>query len=141
MVWNISQIVITFISAVSFYRKNFTKQSSIYPFVIRILLLLIGLFFAGLWIIARLQHGSLTFGSFSNGPLITTGVYSFCRHPIYVFGTAGLIMYLLLLEEPWYFSVLIIILPVQLIRAMREDVQLKKQFGLTYSSYKRHVRY
>lgn len=89
-----------------------------------------------LWFIARVQLGNaLAFFPKTSGPLVTRGLYSRLRNPIYIFGTGAMIGYICLLGNYWYFLLLIVVLPVQVIRSVAEHSVLKKKFGDDYVEY------
>jgi protein-S-isoprenylcysteine O-methyltransferase Ste14 len=92
---------------------------------------------AALWFIARRQLG----GAFSVRPearqLVKSGFYARLRHPIYVFGTAAFLLVLLALQGWQALIIWIILIPVQVIRARREDALLAKTFGAQYEAYRR----
>jgi len=102
--------------------------------LIGLLLGLIGL--AGV-ILSRYTLGQ----SFSVAPkataLVTSGIYSRIRNPIYISGEiflAGLVLIL------WRLDLLIILLaiaPVQIIRARREAAVLEAKFGDAYREYRK----
>lgn len=101
-----------------------------------LLLALAGL--AGLTI-ARLNLGN----SFSVAPearqLVTHGVYSKIRHPVYVFGVlliAGMALYIPLL---YILLILVFIIPMQVIRAAEENRVLEDAFGEEYREYRRRT--
>lgn len=86
--------------------------------------------------IARFQLGN----AFSVTPqarmLVTRGIYSRVRHPVYVFGAvtiAGLILYL---RRPIFLPVLLILVPMQVMRARQEERVLEERFGDEYRRYK-----
>lgn len=91
---------------------------------------------AGLWVIARLQLGD----SFSVGPearrLVTRGLYSKVRHPIYVFGTMAFMFVVLALLGWRAVVVWALVLTIQIVRAGREERILAAKFGEEYSAYR-----
>jgi protein-S-isoprenylcysteine O-methyltransferase Ste14 len=91
---------------------------------------------AVLWLVARLQLGA----SFSVRPearrLVDTGLYSRLRHPIYVFGTAAFLLVLLALQGWPALVIWAILIPVQIIRARREERVLAEAFGDDYEAYR-----
>jgi protein-S-isoprenylcysteine O-methyltransferase Ste14 len=86
--------------------------------------------------ISRIQLGN----SFSVSPqakqLVTHGIYSRIRNPIYVFGTfvfAGLFLFL---ERPLLLVLLVPVLILQINRARAEARVLEEHFGEQYRQYK-----
>ena len=96
----------------------------------------IGLPSLALLIVARVQLG----GSFSvrakAQALVTHGLYSRIRNPIYVFGgliIAGMFLFLGLPKGLW---VLAAVIPVQIHRVRSEEKVLAAKFGDEYRAYK-----
>jgi protein-S-isoprenylcysteine O-methyltransferase Ste14 len=92
-----------------------------------------------LWFVARKQLGD----AFSVGPeashLVTRGLYSRIRHPIYLFGTSAFLFIVLALQGwPAVFIWAIVIL-IQLIRVRREERLLEATFGEEYAAYRRQT--
>lgn len=87
--------------------------------------------------VARYQLGR----SFSIRPeahqLVTTGIYSKIRNPIYVFGVVMLAGLTLVLQRPAFWIVLVIVVVGQTIRARREARVLEAAFGDAYREYRR----
>jgi protein-S-isoprenylcysteine O-methyltransferase Ste14 len=88
-------------------------------------------------VIARYQLGK----SFSIRPeahaLVTSGVYSKIRNPIYVFGTVMLIGLFLVLQRPELWILLAVVVVVQTVRARKEAQVLEGAFGEEYREYRR----
>ena len=96
----------------------------------------IGLPSLALLVLARLELGS----SFSVRPkaqtLVTHGLYSRIRNPIYVFGGlvfAGVFLYI---DQPRALWLFVILIPLQIYRARQEEKVLQARFGDEYQQYK-----
>ena len=89
------------------------------------------------WFVARRQLGV----AFSVRPeaheLVTTGLYARFRHPIYVFGTLAFLFVLLALQGWSALVIWAILIPVQILRARREEGVLDQAFGAEYAAYRR----
>lgn len=89
-----------------------------------------------LWIKARLDLGT----SFSIRPrtneLVTRGLYTKIRNPMYVFGAVAIFGLLLALNNPYLYPFFVVLLVVQFFRARKEEKALVKHFGDTYLKYK-----
>jgi protein-S-isoprenylcysteine O-methyltransferase Ste14 len=103
---------------------------------IGLLLALIGL--AGV-ILSRYTLGR----SFSIVPkataLVTSGIYSRLRNPIYVSGEIFLTGMMLILGRPELLVVLLGLIPVQVMRARREAAVLEERFGDAYREYRKRT--
>ena len=69
--------------------------------------------------------------------LVTTGIYSKIRNPIYVFGLVMLIGLMLVLQKPALWIVPVVVAIGQTIRARKEARVLEDAFGEEYREYRR----
>ena len=72
--------------------------------------------------------------------LITTGVYQFLRHPLYL---AGLLIFIgtqIYLQNRWSWILLILMAPTILIRIALEERELIKKFGRNYQEYQQKTK-
>ena len=89
-----------------------------------------------LLIVARLQLGASFSVRAKATKLVTTGLYSRIRNPIYVFGELLLIGVSMLVER-WEILLLVAALvPMQVVRARKEAQVLAEAFGEEYARYK-----
>jgi protein-S-isoprenylcysteine O-methyltransferase Ste14 len=90
-----------------------------------------------LFVLARWQLGSSFSIKAKAGRLVTTGLYSRIRNPIYLFGglfTVGLSLFV----SVWGpLVVALVIVPLQVVRSRREEQVLAGAFGEEYERYKR----
>lgn len=98
-----------------------------------ICLIVIGFVF---WTVARFQLGSSFSVSAQARKLVTHGLYSKIRNPIYVFSLFVIAGVFLILARPLAFLVFLIVIPVQLRRARKEASVLEAAFGEEYRSYR-----
>ena len=81
--------------------------------------------------------------SFSIAPkataLVTSGIYSRIRNPIYISGMIFLIGVALIVERPKLLAVLLVLIPMQIIRARREAAALEAKFGDAYREYRKRT--
>lgn len=89
-----------------------------------------------LWYVARRQLGD----AFSPRPearhLVTRGLYSKLRHPIYVFGSLAYIGALLALLGWSGLIICLVLVLIQVGRARREERVLAEAFGPEYAAYR-----
>jgi len=88
---------------------------------------------------ARYQLGK----SFSLTPqarqLVTRGVYSKIRNPIYVFGAIAIAGLVLVLHRPILWLLLLALVVMQTLRVRREAQVLEAAFGDAYREYRRNT--
>jgi protein-S-isoprenylcysteine O-methyltransferase Ste14 len=89
-----------------------------------------------LWTIARFQLGNSLTVSAQAKQLITRGLYSKIRNPIYVFGSCVLAGLILLLGRPMWLLIFFVLIPLQIWRARKESQVLKAKFGEEYRRYR-----
>jgi protein-S-isoprenylcysteine O-methyltransferase Ste14 len=89
-----------------------------------------------LWTIARFQLGSSFTATAQAKQLVTRGLYSRIRNPIYVFGSCVIAGVILLLERPIWLLVFMLIIPMQIWRAQTESQVLEAKFGEEYRKYR-----
>jgi protein-S-isoprenylcysteine O-methyltransferase Ste14 len=91
---------------------------------------------AVLWFVARRQLGD----AFSVTPqarhLVTQGLYSKIRHPIYVFGTLAFLFVVLALQGWPALIIWVVVILIQVGRLRREERVLAEKFGADYMTYR-----
>lgn len=92
-----------------------------------------------LLVLARFQLGRAFSVKAKATTLVTTGLYSRIRNPIYVFGGLMIAGVILLLEKPWFLLAFLFLIPLQVIRSRKEAQVLEAQFGAAYQDYKRQT--
>jgi len=68
--------------------------------------------------------------------LVTTGIYSRIRNPIYVSAEVFLLGIVIMLRNYWLLAVLVLIIPMQVWRARNEARVLEEKFGEEYRKYR-----
>jgi protein-S-isoprenylcysteine O-methyltransferase Ste14 len=71
--------------------------------------------------------------------LVTTGLYKRIRNPIYFASPFLLIGLALAVERWWPLLLLIVVVPLQMVRARREEAVLRAAFGSDYDDYRRRT--
>jgi protein-S-isoprenylcysteine O-methyltransferase Ste14 len=102
----------------------------------RIAGVVIGLPSVVLLVLARIELG----GSFSVRPkaqtLVTHGLYSRIRNPIYLFGGLAIAGAFLYINQPLCLWIFVVLIPLQIYRAGQESKVLEARFGDEYRQYK-----
>jgi protein-S-isoprenylcysteine O-methyltransferase Ste14 len=68
--------------------------------------------------------------------LVTGGIYSRIRNPIYVSGIFFVIGLAVMVGRPYALAILLVIIPMQIVRARREANVLEARFGDEYREYR-----
>jgi protein-S-isoprenylcysteine O-methyltransferase Ste14 len=88
------------------------------------------------WITARVQLGNAFSVAAKAKYLVTTGLYSKIRNPVYFFGHIAIVATAVAWGK-WIWIVLpVLAIPMQMIRAYREQQVLEAAFGDEYRRYK-----
>ena len=95
--------------------------------------LLVGFVF---WTAARFQLGASLTVSAQAKKLVTRGLYSKIRNPIYVFGSCVIAGIILIVGRPLWLLLFVLIIPLQIWRAKKESSVLESAFGDEYRSYR-----
>lgn len=90
----------------------------------------------GLWILARVQLGGSFTVTAQARTLVTTGLYSKFRNPVYLFSTLAYVGLVIAWGQPPAFGFLLFMIPMQVLRARREAAVLEQAFGDEYRAYK-----
>lgn len=69
--------------------------------------------------------------------LVTSGVYSRIRNPIYVFGGLMIAGAIIFIARPWFLLIFVLLIPLQIRRARHEAQVLEEKFGDAYRAYRR----
>jgi protein-S-isoprenylcysteine O-methyltransferase Ste14 len=89
--------------------------------------------------VARFQLGKSFAVKAEAHELVTRGLYSKIRNPVYVFGVVMLIGLILVVQKPVLWIVLVVIVIGQVIRARREARVLETAFGDAYREYRQNT--
>jgi protein-S-isoprenylcysteine O-methyltransferase Ste14 len=89
-----------------------------------------------LWVIARRQLGTAFSARPEAGHLVTRGLYSRIRHPIYVLGCVAYFGSLVALQAWPILVAWLALTPIEVVRARREDRVLADAFGSAYAAYR-----
>lgn len=86
--------------------------------------------------LARIQLGRAFSVQAKATTLVTTGLYSRIRNPIYVFGGLGIAGFMLWANQPWLLLIFVLA-PIQVWRSRVEARVLEEKFGAEYVEYKK----
>ena len=85
---------------------------------------------------ARIELGTSFSVAAKAKHLVTGGLYSKIRNPIYVFGGLVIAAFLVYIGRPVLLLVFVVLIPVQVTRARKESRLLEETFGDEYRAYK-----
>ncbi len=89
-----------------------------------------------LFAVARIQLGQSFSVAAKARHLVTTGLYSRIRNPIYVFGGLVIAAFLVYIGRPVFLLAFVVLIPLQIVRARAESRVLEETFGEEYRAYK-----
>ncbi len=92
-----------------------------------------------LFVLARIQLGRAFSVQAKASTLVTTGLYSRIRNPIYVFGGLIIAGGLIFAHRPWWLLILVPLISLQIFRVRKEEQVLEAKFGEAYRAYKRRT--
>jgi protein-S-isoprenylcysteine O-methyltransferase Ste14 len=87
--------------------------------------------------LARVQLGRAFSVQAKASTLVTTGLYSRIRNPIYIFGGVAIAGFMLWANQPWLLLLFVIVIPMQIWRSREEARVLTEKFGAEYLEYKK----
>jgi protein-S-isoprenylcysteine O-methyltransferase Ste14 len=88
-------------------------------------------------VVARMQLGSAFSVTAKASTLITTGLYSRIRNPIYVFSALVILGLIIWTGRPLLLLVFAVLVPMQIYRSRNESRVLSEKFGAAYLEYKK----
>jgi protein-S-isoprenylcysteine O-methyltransferase Ste14 len=91
---------------------------------------------AVLWFVARWQLGEAFSVTVQARHLVTGGLYSKIRHPIYVFGTLAFLFVVLAIQGLPALIIWAVVILIQVARLRREERVLAETFGTEYTAYR-----
>ena len=89
-----------------------------------------------LWTIARFQLGKSLTVTAQAKKLITSGLYSKFRNPIYLFASAVVAGAILAIDRPLWLLIFVVFIPFQIWRGRKEADVLEASFGDEYRRYR-----
>jgi len=89
-----------------------------------------------LWTVARFQLGASFAVKAEARQLVTRGLYSKIRNPIYVFGSCVIAGGILMFGKPLWLLIFLLVIPLQIWRAGKESAVLESAFGEEYRKYR-----
>jgi len=92
-----------------------------------------------MWSVAHVQLGASFSATAQARKLVTHGIYSKIRNPIYVFGSIALAGVCLFIEMPIILLAFLLLIPIQILRARKEAQVLENAFGEDYRAYRKNT--
>lgn len=92
-----------------------------------------------LLLLARIQLGRAFSVRAKANTLVTIGLYSRIRNPIYLFGSLAIAGAFIWINKPLLLLFFVILIPLQIYRSRKEEQALKDKFGEAYLDYKRQT--
>jgi len=89
-----------------------------------------------LLLLARIQLGRAFSVRAKASNLVTSGLYSRIRNPIYVFSALFLLGIIIWSGRPLYLLIFAGLVPMQIVRSRKESAVLEAKFGEEYREYK-----
>jgi protein-S-isoprenylcysteine O-methyltransferase Ste14 len=89
-----------------------------------------------LFALARVQLGRAFSVQAKATTLVTTGLYSRIRNPIYFFSAPMIAGVFLWANHPWWLLIFVVVIPLQVVRSRKEEQVLTEKFGTAYLEYK-----
>jgi protein-S-isoprenylcysteine O-methyltransferase Ste14 len=87
--------------------------------------------------LARVQLGRAFSVQAKASMLVTSGLYSRIRNPIYIFGGLAFAGIILWVNLPWMLLIFVVLIPMQVWRSRVEARVLEENFGAEYLEYKK----
>jgi protein-S-isoprenylcysteine O-methyltransferase Ste14 len=92
-----------------------------------------------LLVLARIQLGRAFSVQAKASTLVTSGLYSRIRNPIYIFGGLAIGGFMLWANQPWLLLCFVVLIPMQIWRSRVEARVLTEKFGAEYLEYKKRT--
>ena len=89
--------------------------------------------------LARFQLGSSFSITAQAKKLVTHGLYSRIRNPVYVFGAVAMAGLFLIMQRPVLWILFAVVAVMQIVRARKEAEVLEAKFGDEYRAYRSHT--
>ena len=126
------------LAAIALLAFLFFRQASGMPWTTyRMIGMLIAVPALFLLVLARIQLGRAFSLQAKASTLVTTGLYSKIRNPIYVFSALLILGIVIWTGRPVLLLFFAVLVPIQIYRSRKESAVLEAKFGAEYVEYKR----